>query len=55
MNNKHCTVCGLNEKACLHSLQLKDGNLSLRVTRLLWFFIGVIATGVSLLTFIWIS
>lgn len=55
MRIKHCNVCGLNEEACLHSLE-KQGNIKdLRVTRLFWFLIGVLASGVLFLTFIWIS
>lgn len=47
MSKKHCTVCGLNEKACLHSLQLREEKVDLRVTRICWFAIGfLLALGV---------
>lgn len=47
MSKKHCIVCGLNEKACLHSLQLREEKTDLRVTRIFWFSVGfILALGV---------
>ena len=40
MSNKNCPVCGLNEKACLHSLQLREERTDLRVKMMIWFAIG---------------
>lgn len=42
MSKKTCSVCGLNEKACMHCLQLRDERTDLCVTRILWFFIGFV-------------
>jgi predicted nucleic acid-binding Zn ribbon protein len=43
MSKKHCTVCGLNEKACLHSQKLKHDSRDLRVTRIFWFTMGFLS------------
>lgn len=52
MSKKTCSVCGLNEKACLHSLQLRDEKADIRVTRIFWFSIGfLLALGVVYINF----
>jgi predicted nucleic acid-binding Zn ribbon protein len=52
MSKKNCSVCGLNEKACLHSLQLRDEKADLRVTKIFWFSVGfILALGVVFINF----
>jgi predicted nucleic acid-binding Zn ribbon protein len=40
MSKKTCSVCGLNEKACMHSIQLRDEKTDVRVKMMFWFAIG---------------
>lgn len=46
----NCPVCGLPKKACLHQRELKEDKYDRRVTRMVWFAIGFLSAGVSVIT-----
>jgi len=47
MTNNNCTVCGLPKGACLHQKQLAECRSDKRVTRVLWFSLGFLASSIS--------
>lgn len=51
--NNYCTVCGLPEKACLHSQNYDEQKKDYRVTALFWAIIGfILGVGLSLTLYV---
>lgn len=46
METNNCTVCGLHKGACLHQMQLIDDRNDRRVTRIVWFLFGFVASSI---------
>jgi demethoxyubiquinone hydroxylase (CLK1/Coq7/Cat5 family) len=40
MKNNNCSVCGLSEKVCLHSIEKQESKIEKRVTAMFWATIG---------------